>query len=151
MQVAMEYIRNRIREGVDDLVNKEKDNRSSHAIIIDGKALDFVLQSTLVKEEFLRFALRCDSIICCRVSPIQKATITELVKDYGKQICLAIGDGANDVGMIQKANIGVGISGLEGQQVQNLENYLLSIMGTTQNKVIFVYIFMSECMMNPKM
>ena len=68
------------------------------AIIIDGKSLDFVMQSTSIKEEFMSFALRCDSVICCRTSPIQKATITELVRTYGKQICLAIGDGANDVG-----------------------------------------------------
>jgi len=57
----------------------------------------------------------CASVICCRVSPLQKAQITELVKSAG-QTSLAIGDGANDVGMIQQAHIGVGISGQEGRQ-----------------------------------
>ena len=36
---------------------------------------------------------------------------------------LAVGDGANDVGMLQEADIGVGISGAEGMQVANLMLY----------------------------
>ena len=53
------------------------------------------------------------AVICCRVSPLQKALIVKLVKKNQKAILLAIGDGANDVGMIQAAHIGVGISGVE--------------------------------------
>lgn len=56
-------------------------------------------------------------VICCRVSPRQKALVTLMVKKGTGKICLGIGDGANDVGMIQAADIGVGISGVEGQQV----------------------------------
>jgi magnesium-transporting ATPase (P-type) len=56
-------------------------------------------------------------VVCCRVSPLQKAQVTALVKSWG-DVTLAIGDGANDVGMIQKAHIGVGISGQEGMQVR---------------------------------
>lgn len=56
-------------------------------------------------------------MVCCRVSPLQKAQVTALVKSHG-DVTLAIGDGANDVGMIQKAHIGVGISGQEGMQVR---------------------------------
>ena len=56
--------------------------------------------------------------MCCRVSPLQKAQVTALVKGHG-DVTLAIGDGANDVGMIQKAHIGVGISGQEGMQVRS--------------------------------
>ena len=51
------------------------------------------------------------------MSPLQKAQVTALVKSHG-DVTLAIGDGANDVGMIQKAHIGVGISGQEGMQVR---------------------------------
>ena len=143
MQVSAEYVRNMIKDGVNDLNNKENNNQSSHAIIIDGKSLEFVMQSTSIKEEFMSFALRCDSVICCRTSPIQKATITELVRTYGKQICLAIGDGANDVGMIQKANIGVGISGVEGQQVLNSMKFLLSFSWMQINQIyaMFSYLF----------
>ncbi|MCO5591965.1 hypothetical protein L7F22_045958 [Adiantum nelumboides] len=115
-QLCIDFVRSQIQDGMDALDKEQEDEMSSHAIIIDGKSLDFVLEDEAFKQQFISFALKCDSIICCRVSPIQKAKITELVKDKGKQICLAIGDGANDVGMIQKANIGVGISGMEGQQ-----------------------------------
>ena len=60
--------------------------------------------------------LKCAAVVCCRVSPLQKAQVTALVRSRG-DVTLAIGDGANDVGMIQKAHIGVGISGQEGMQV----------------------------------
>ncbi|CAI5508693.1 unnamed protein product [Closterium sp. Naga37s-1] len=87
-----------------------------HALIIDGKALAHVLADAALRSDFLRAALACASVICCRVSPKQKAQVTELVGSEGGMITLGIGDGANDVGMIQKAHIGVGIAGEEGQQ-----------------------------------
>lgn len=55
----------------------------------------------------------CRAVICCRVSPLQKALVVKLVKKNQKSILLAIGDGANDVSMIQAAHVGVGISGVE--------------------------------------
>ena len=48
-----------------------------------------------------------------RVSPLQKALVVKLVKKNQKAILLAIGDGANDVSMIQAAHVGVGISGVK--------------------------------------
>uniref|UniRef100_A0A8C1YRS3 Phospholipid-transporting ATPase n=1 Tax=Cyprinus carpio TaxID=7962 RepID=A0A8C1YRS3_CYPCA len=66
--------------------------------------------------EFLRTACICKTVICCRVTPLQKAQVVELVKKYKKAVTLAIGDGANDVSMIKAAHIGVGISGQEGMQ-----------------------------------
>ena len=51
-----------------------------------------------------------------RVSPLQKALVVKLVKRHKKALLLAIGDGANDVSMIQAAHVGVGISGVEGLQ-----------------------------------
>lgn len=86
------------------------------ALIIDGKSLTFALEKEMEKL-FLDLAIMCKAVICCRVSPLQKALVVKLVKKYQKQsILLAIGDGANDVSMIQAAHIGVGISGLEGLQ-----------------------------------
>lgn len=55
-------------------------------------------------------------IVSSRVSPLQKALVVKLVKRNLKAILLAIGDGANDVSMIQAAHVGVGISGVEGLQ-----------------------------------
>lgn len=86
------------------------------ALIIDGKSLTYALEKDMEKL-FLDLAIMCKAVICCRVSPLQKALVVKLVKKYQKQsILLAIGDGANDVSMIQAAHIGVGISGLEGLQ-----------------------------------
>ncbi|GLI58430.1 hypothetical protein VaNZ11_000135 [Volvox africanus] len=84
------------------------------AIVIDGKALSYALSKELAPL-FLRVGARCKAVVCCRVSPLQKAQVTKLVRSKG-DTTLAIGDGANDVGMIQSAHIGVGISGQEGMQ-----------------------------------
>lgn len=62
---------------------------------------------------FLELAIMCKAVICCRVSPLQKALVVKLVKKSTTSPLLAIGDGANDVSMIQAAHIGVGISGVE--------------------------------------
>jgi len=67
----------------------------------------------------------CGSVICCRVSPLQKAKVVLLVKDNTSALTLAIGDGANDVSMIQAAHIGVGIHGEEGSQAARASEYSL--------------------------
>ncbi|KAK4106496.1 phospholipid-translocating P-type ATPase [Parathielavia hyrcaniae] len=86
------------------------------ALVIDGKSLTYALEKDLEKL-FLDLAIKCKAVICCRVSPLQKAMVVKLVKKYQKEsISLAIGDGANDVSMIQAAHIGIGISGVEGLQ-----------------------------------
>ncbi|KAF8849370.1 P-type ATPase-like protein [Acephala macrosclerotiorum] len=85
------------------------------ALVIDGKSLTYALEKDLEKN-FLDLAVMCKAVICCRVSPLQKALVVKLVKRHLKAILLAIGDGANDVSMIQAAHIGVGISGMEGLQ-----------------------------------
>jgi len=80
------------------------------ALVIDGRSLEYALSDDL-KRDFMKIALNCKSVVCCRVSPFQKAEMVELVKDLTGEVTLAIGDGANDVAMIRTANIGVGISG----------------------------------------
>jgi phospholipid-translocating ATPase len=95
------------------LINASSDE--TFALIIDGKSLTYALEDD-AKAMFLDLAIGCGSVICCRSSPKQKALVTRLVKTRTGKITLAIGDGANDVGMIQEADIGVGISGAEGMQ-----------------------------------
>ncbi|PPS09577.1 hypothetical protein GOBAR_AA11069 [Gossypium barbadense] len=85
------------------------------ALIIDGKSLAYALEDDM-KNSFLELAIGCASVICCRSSPKQKALVTRLVKLGTGKTTLAIGDGANDVGMLQEADIGIGISGVEGMQ-----------------------------------
>ncbi|KAK1362770.1 Phospholipid-transporting ATPase [Heracleum sosnowskyi] len=97
------------------MVKLEKDPHAAFALIIDGKTLAYALENDM-KHDFLSLAVDCASVICCRVSPKQKALVTRLVKEGTGKTTLAIGDGANDVGMIQEADIGVGISGVEGMQ-----------------------------------
>lgn len=90
-------------------------NSDAFALVIDGKSLTYALEDD-TKNLFLDLALRCASVICCRSSPKQKALVTRLVKSGTGKTTLAIGDGANDVGMLQEADIGIGISGVEGMQ-----------------------------------
>lgn len=85
------------------------------ALIVEGRSLQHALQAP-VSDAFLRLASQCKAVMCCRVSPLQKALVVELVKANTGSVLLAIGDGANDVGMIQAAHVGVGISGHEGLQ-----------------------------------
>lgn len=94
------------------------------SLVIDGKALEFAFRPE-IKQHFLRLAVCCSSVICCRVSPKQKALITRSVKEYTGKTTLGIGDGANDVGMIQEADIGVGISGMEGMQAVMASDFSL--------------------------
>ncbi|KAG8883990.1 hypothetical protein FRB97_005434 [Tulasnella sp. 331] len=95
------------------------------ALVIDGKSLTFALEKPLSKD-FLELAMLCKAVICCRVSPLQKALVVKLVKKNLKAILLAIGDGANDVSMIQAAHIGVGISGVEGLQAARSADVAIS-------------------------
>lgn len=99
------------------------------SLVIDGHSLKFALDKR-VENEFLKIALVCNSVICCRVSPIQKADIVNLVKthriDGRRAITLAIGDGANDVAMIRAAHVGIGISGNEGLQAANSADYSIA-------------------------
>ncbi|XP_039305237.1 probable phospholipid-transporting ATPase IA isoform X2 [Solenopsis invicta] len=95
------------------------------ALIIDGSTLDYAL-SCDIRMEFLELCSACKVVICCRVSPIQKAEVVDLITSNKKAVTLAIGDGANDVAMIQKAHIGVGISGVEGLQAACASDYSIA-------------------------
>ncbi|KAF8178511.1 calcium transporting ATPase [Mycena galopus ATCC 62051] len=95
------------------------------ALVIDGKSLTFALEKE-ISTIFLELAIMCKAVICCRVSPLQKALVVKLVKKNQKAILLAIGDGANDVSMIQAAHVGVGISGVEGLQAARSADVAIS-------------------------
>ncbi|CAN1139886.1 Phospholipid-transporting ATPase 1 [Linum perenne] len=98
--------------------NDEEASTSSEsliALIIDGTSLVYILDSEL-EEELFELSSKCSVVLCCRVAPLQKAGIVALVKNRTADMTLSIGDGANDVSMIQMADVGVGISGQEGRQ-----------------------------------
>ncbi|DAZ95288.1 TPA: hypothetical protein N0F65_007778 [Lagenidium giganteum] len=114
---------------------------SSHlAIVCDGKSLVHVFPprnkvtpelQTIAKDlakKILEMSSVCQALIACRVSPAQKADIVNLVRlqSPNKVITLAIGDGANDVNMIQSAHVGIGVSGQEGVQAVNASDYAIA-------------------------
>ncbi|KDP21859.1 hypothetical protein JCGZ_00646 [Jatropha curcas] len=85
------------------------------ALIIDGNSLVYILEKE-PESELFDLAISCKVVLCCRVAPLQKAGIVDLIKSRTDDMTLAIGDGANDVSMIQMADVGVGICGQEGRQ-----------------------------------
>uniref|UniRef100_A0A672TU89 Phospholipid-transporting ATPase n=1 Tax=Strigops habroptila TaxID=2489341 RepID=A0A672TU89_STRHB len=84
------------------------------ALVISGDSLEVCLK--YYEHEFVELACQCPAVVCCRCSPTQKAHIVKLLQHHtGKRTC-AIGDGGNDVSMIQAADCGIGIEGKEGKQ-----------------------------------
>lgn len=89
-------------------------NQSNAALLIDGQSLALYLQYH--RDAFISLAVRLPAVIACRCSPTQKADIAHLIRAYTKKRIACIGDGGNDVSMIQAADVGVGIVGKEGKQ-----------------------------------
>jgi phospholipid-transporting ATPase len=114
LQVALEFVA-RANNMQDDL---------DFALIIDSKAIKYSLMPVHEKD-FLKIISVCKSAICCRCTPKQKAAIVKLIESSQKKRSLAIGDGVNDVAMIQAATIGVGIMGREGSQAARASDYAI--------------------------
>ena len=94
-------------------------------VVVNGSTLAWIMADESLKKCFFKLGFISLSCICCRVSPAQKAEVVKLAKNYGKWITLAVGDGANDVSMIQEAHIGVGISGKEGAQASQSADFVI--------------------------
>ncbi|KAK5231750.1 phospholipid transporting ATPase [Exophiala xenobiotica] len=107
----------------------------THALIIDGESLKLVLHDDL-RQRFLLLCKQCKSVLCCRVSPAQKAAVVQLVKNGLDIMALSIGDGANDVAMIQEADVGVGIAGEEGRQAAMSSDYAIGQFRFLQRLVL---------------
>uniref|UniRef100_A0A665USL6 Phospholipid-transporting ATPase n=1 Tax=Echeneis naucrates TaxID=173247 RepID=A0A665USL6_ECHNA len=120
---------NSVKAITDEVVNGE------YGLVISGHSLAYALEHS-VELEFLRTACMCKAVICCRVTPLQKAQVVELVKKYKQAVTLAIGDGANDVSMIKAAHIGVGISGQEGMQAVLSSDYSFAQFRFLQNLLL---------------
>eukprot|EP00602_Paraphysomonas_sp_CaronLab_P005224 CAMPEP_0185037446 /NCGR_PEP_ID=MMETSP1103-20130426/31882_1 /TAXON_ID=36769 /ORGANISM="Paraphysomonas bandaiensis, Strain Caron Lab Isolate" /LENGTH=1289 /DNA_ID=CAMNT_0027575425 /DNA_START=341 /DNA_END=4210 /DNA_ORIENTATION=- len=106
-----------------------EDLTSDHlALIVDGDMLTRLLGDPHAEKLLLILARICKSVLACRVSPEQKRLLVKLVKRgiSPHPITLAIGDGANDVAMIQEAQVGVGISGKEGRQAVNSSDFAIA-------------------------
>ena len=100
--------------------------QENQVITIDGSTLAIVLEDEELSDMFFHVSIRSKSIVCCRMSPLQKSEVVRLFKSRGSWITLAIGDGANDVSMIMEAHIGVGIKGKEGTQAVRSADFAIS-------------------------
>ncbi|KAJ7700010.1 hypothetical protein B0H17DRAFT_1196026 [Mycena rosella] len=121
------YPLERIETGVSSIVGENNGERpGGFVLVIDGTALLHAFEGEENKALLLRLSTMCEGVICCRVSPLQKALVVRLVKDGLGAMTLAIGDGANDVSMIQQADVGVGLSGLEGNQAASSSDYAIA-------------------------
>ncbi|KAK2491489.1 hypothetical protein MC885_000539 [Smutsia gigantea] len=94
-------------------------------LIITGKTLEFALQESL-QRQFLELTACCQAVVCCRATPLQKSEVVKLVRNHLRVMTLAVGDGANDVSMIQVADVGIGISGQEGMQAAMASDFAVS-------------------------
>lgn len=106
------------------------------ALLVTDQVVDAVV-NLAVEREFLALCMQCESVLCSRVSPKQKELVVQMVRRfYPHQVTLAIGDGANDVPMIQRAHIGVGIAGEEGRQAADASDYSLPSFHLLQRLVL---------------
>lgn len=95
-------------------------------LLVEANALNLILTDMNYKKYFLKISKSCEAVICCRVSPSQKADVVRLIKqDDDQVVTLAIGDGANDVSMILEAHIGVGLYGNEGMRAVQSGDFAL--------------------------
>jgi phospholipid-transporting ATPase len=118
--------------GVQKLLNrankqiKKAKKGTIFGLVIDGPTLS-VVSEMKAERDLLEIAMASQAVVCCRVSPAQKSEVVELVKrNEPTSVTLAIGDGANDVSMIQSAHLGIGISGEEGMQAVNASDYAIA-------------------------
>ncbi|KOS19938.1 Phospholipid-transporting ATPase DNF1 [Escovopsis weberi] len=124
--------------GDEDLAHARKNHEPpapTHGLVIDGFTLRWVLSERLM-QKFLLLCKQCRSVLCCRVSPAQKAAVVSMVKNGLDVMTLSIGDGANDVAMIQEADVGVGIAGVEGRQAAMSSDYAIAQFRFLQRLVL---------------
>ncbi|KAL9603081.1 MAG: hypothetical protein Q9219_001445 [cf. Caloplaca sp. 3 TL-2023] len=97
------------------------------AIVIDGQTLGRIEADPTVNELFFELAVLVDTVVCARASPANKASLVHAIRKRVKgAITLAIGDGANDIAMIQEAHVGIGITGKEGLQAARTSDYSIA-------------------------
>ncbi|XP_006782102.2 probable phospholipid-transporting ATPase VB [Neolamprologus brichardi] len=101
------------------------DTTLNMSLVIDGLTLEKALSPDLL-DRFVALVKHCRAVLCCRVTPLQKSRVVKVIREKLKVMTLAVGDGANDVNMIQAADIGIGISGQEGMQAAMASDFAIS-------------------------
>ena len=114
----LEGVQNAILEGIQSAEARET------ALVIDGRALAHALELGM-EDDLVALTSACQSVVCCRSTPVQKQQMVALMKEKLNIRTLAIGDGANDVAMIQSAHVGVGVMGNEGMQAVMSSDFVI--------------------------
>ncbi|KAG6623944.1 phospholipid-translocating P-type ATPase, flippase subfamily protein [Phytophthora cinnamomi] len=151
-QDAVDFLRRELRKAREESELGGSDSNSSSIMLKSGvvppKARpglallidDMVVEAVTgfgIEKEFLELCMECDSVLCARISPKQKELIVGMVRSFcPDKVTLSIGDGANDVPMIQGAHIGVGIAGEEGHQASDASDYSLPAFRFLQRLVL---------------
>ena len=127
---------------LDNYIQKAEDSDGSelkNAVIVSGDAIITLSDHPLLSKKFAILTLKCESVLCCRVSPKQKQDIVAMVRTaLPDKRTLAIGDGANDVNMIVRAHVGIGIRGVEGKQASRAADFAIGEFKVLK-KLLFVY------------
>lgn len=109
------------------LLDITKGTIAHSVIVVDGQTLSEIDANETLSLLFFDLVVLADSVICCRASPSQKASLVKKIRTkVNKSLTLAIGDGANDIAMIQEAHVGIGISGKEGLQAARISDYSIA-------------------------
>ncbi|KAI9816820.1 MAG: hypothetical protein M1827_001465 [Pycnora praestabilis] len=109
------------------IVDINSGNVAHSVVVVDGQTLALIEDEGTLRSLFFDLAILVDSVICCRASPSQKASLVHAIRTKVQHsITLAIGDGANDIAMIQEAHVGIGITGKEGLQAARTSDYSIA-------------------------
>lgn len=126
--VILDHETDEIERPIIALTSDIRRGKVAHSVVvIDGQTLSIVESDPMLRSRFSTLAVLVDSVICCRASPQQKAFLVRCIrKQVDGSITLAIGDGANDIAMIQEAHVGIGITGKEGLQASRISDYSIA-------------------------
>lgn len=119
---GLETLKEKLKELIEITQSYVKINKPK-AFIVEGENLGSITETLETQLQFIEIVKYCEAVICCRVTPKQKADVVALVKKHLKKITLSIGDGANDVNMIQEAHIGIGLYGEEGMRAVQASDF----------------------------
>lgn len=95
---------------------KQLEHEPNSVLVIEGEVLSKLLDDERSQADFIKYSSLATSVVCCRCAPTQKAELVRAIKKNLNKVIACIGDGGNDVAMIQKADVGIGLEGKEGTQ-----------------------------------
>ncbi|OLN86964.1 putative phospholipid-transporting ATPase DNF3-like protein 2 [Colletotrichum chlorophyti] len=129
-----------LQDSILSTLNEVTRGMAPHSVVVvDGQTLGVIEGDEDLSFLFFDLVVRVDSVICCRASPSQKATLVKRIRrQVPHSLTLAIGDGANDIGMIQASHVGIGISGREGLQAARISDYAIAQFRFLQ-RLLFVH------------